>query len=249
MQQVINLTHSDIKNDTSFVEIAEKYAPSGWEKLFKESIPELQLIDTVLKTKKKVYPRRQDVFAIFYALRPEDIQCVIMGQDPYHNDIKGVPQACGFSFATKPDCPLQPSVRNIYKEVKRDYPSFCAPDHGYFIGWIAQGVFALNSCLTVDAHDPGSHKNIWKGFLSKTIQYIYEKNNSVIYMLWGTPAIEMKSLINSKTVSLLAGHPSPLSYSRGSRLAKPFEACGHFKEVNNLLLAAGKDGIDWTFVC
>lgn len=245
---VINLSHADIKETTSFVEIAEKYAPHGWEKLFKDCISEFKLLDRILESKKRIYPRRQDVFAIFYALRPENIQCVIMGQDPYPSDVKGVPQACGFSFATRKDCPLQGSVRNIYKEIKRDYPSFCAPDHGYFIGWVAQGVFALNACLTVDAHSAGSHKNIWKGFLSKTLSYIYEKNPDVIYLLWGTSAIDLRGLLNSKTVSLLAGHPSPLAYTRGSKLAKPFEGCGHFREVNTLLTASGKPGIDWSFI-
>jgi uracil-DNA glycosylase len=249
---IITVAHCAVKQSTSLVEIAEKYAPESYEKHFINCLPELELLDTLLAEKGDYFPLKKDIFAALYMIKVKDIRVVFVGQDPYHSTVningKTVPQACGLAFGTRPGCKLQPSVANIYREVKREYPDFKQPSHGYFLGWVAQGVLALNSCLTVDPHDAGSHEKIWRGFMAKTLAFIYEQNPNVVYMMWGLPARGLEKCIGAKSARLYASHPSPMSCNRPARDAPAFMGCDHFKLANEQLRKWKREEIDWTWV-
>ena len=183
-----------------------------------------------------VYPPKEDIFNALRTTPFTDTKVVILGQDPYH----GPNQAHGMAFSVNPGIQTPPSLQNIYKELQESLGCFI-PDNGYLMHWARQGVLLLNTVLTVRAGTPQSHQNQgWEQLTDRIIQLLNEKDETIIFLLWGSPAKKKQSLItNSKHIVLTAVHPSPLSAYRG------FFGCGHFKKVNEILASEGKKPIDW----
>nr|QBK84669.1 MAG: uracil-DNA glycosylase [Pithovirus LCDPAC01] len=250
IKTVINLVvteRPDIKEDMSLEYIAKNKRPRGWEKVFEYCIPELRLLDKILESedRKNYFPMKKEIFAAFDACTLDNVEVVILGQDPYHSTYKEVPQACGLAFSTRRNCPTQPSVKNIYAELKREYPLFVIPDHGYLINWAVQGVLLLNTCLTVEAHKPKSHGKIWKGFIIKIFEAINAANPKAIYLLWGRTAHSYSRIIGDSATKLRSSHPSPLSWKKKAGSTGAFYGSSHFTKVNEILIANGKNPIDW----
>lgn len=144
------------------------------------------------------------------------VKVVIVGQDPYHNHN----QAHGLAFSVRPPTPAPPSLVNIYKGIKNDYPYFQAPPNkgGLLTPWAERGVLLLNTCLTVRAHQANSHSGKgWERFTQKAIDIVARvRRNGVVFLAWGTPAGKRVSGINKEKHCVLQSvHPSPLSASRG----------------------------------
>lgn len=185
---------------------------------------------------KKIYPDKYDIFNSLHFTPYKDIKVVILGQDPYH----GPGQAHGLSFSVNPGVKTPPSLLNIYKELNSDLGCYI-PNNGYLKKWADQGVLLLNTSLTVRAGEANSHKNIgWQVFTDKIISLVNEKDDPVVFLLWGNNAIKKKELITNKRHLILTSvHPSPLSASRGFFGSKPFS------KINNFLISVNKDPIDW----
>ena len=183
-----------------------------------------------------IYPDKYDIFNALHFTSYKDIKVVILGQDPYH----GPNQAHGLSFSVNPGIKTPPSLLNIYKELNSDLGCHI-PNNGYLKKWADQGVLLLNTSLTVRAGQANSHKNIgWEIFTDKIISLINEKEDPVVFLLWGNNAIKKKNLItNKKHLILTSVHPSPLSASRGFFGSKPFS------KINNFLISVNKKPIDW----
>ena len=163
---------------------------------------------------------------------------VILGQDPYH----GEGQAHGLCFSVLPEVKkLPPSLKNIYKELVTDINGFTTPEHGYLQGWAEQGVFLLNTVLTVEQGQAHSHKHLgWEQFTDNVIAHINEHCQGVVFILWGAHAQKKGKSIDRQRHHVLAGpHPSPLSAHRG------FFGCQHFSKTNELLIAQGAQPINW----
>ena len=185
---------------------------------------------------KKIYPDKYDIFNALHFTPYKDIKVVILGQDPYH----GPGQAHGLSFSVNPGVKTPPSLLNIYKELNSDLGCYI-PNNGYLKKWADQGVLLLNTSLTVRAGEANSHKNIgWQVFTDKIISLVNEKDDPVVFLLWGNNAIKKKELITNKRHLILTSvHPSPLSASRGFFGSKPFS------KINNFLISVNKHPIDW----
>ena len=175
----------------------------------------------------------------------DTVKVVIVGQDPYHN----VNQAHGLAFSVRPPTRAPPSLRNMYTALRRDYPRFLAPasNGGLLTPWAERGVLLLNTCLTVRAHEPGSHANRgWERFTQRVIDLVAaRRSRGVAFMAWGTPAAKRVQKVDAtRHLVLRAVHPSPLSASRG------FFDCGHFRRANEWLVdrygPAGR--VDWSLV-
>lgn len=231
-----------MKNYRSVLDIPH---PAGWVECFKGAHPELELLDRILRQLGEYFPYADDLFTAFELCPLENVKVVILGQDPYHATHEGVPQANGMAFATNKGCPTQPSVQNIFKELKKEYPQYKIPNHGDLSSWASQGVLLLNTCLTVKPHVPKSHKEIWNGFIAKIMEAIGHQNPECIYLLWGSQAQNKSYLIGERSITLMASHPSPFSAYRGTKDAPAFIGCGHFKMVNEFLIKQGKTPIDW----
>lgn len=183
-----------------------------------------------------IFPKASHIFNALNYTPYKEVKVVIIGQDPYH----GPNQAHGLSFSVNPGTRIPPSLLNIYKELHSDLNCFI-PNNGYLKKWADQGVLLLNTILTVRSKEPNSHKNIgWDIFTDKIISLINEKNDPVVFILWGNNAIKKADLItNPQHFIIKSVHPSPLSASRGFFGSKPFS------KTNNFLKSVGKTPIDW----
>lgn len=183
-----------------------------------------------------VYPPQEEIFAALEHTSLKDTRVVILGQDPYHEP----GQAHGMCFSVRPGVKIPPSLVNIYKEMHDDIGSYI-PDNGYLIKWADQGVLLLNTLLTVRAHAAFSHKDKgWEKFTDAVIKKVGEKEDPVVFILWGAPAQKKEKLITGKNHLIIkAPHPSPLSVYRGFWGSKPFS------KTNEFLIEKGYKAIDW----
>ena len=183
-----------------------------------------------------VFPPSEDIFNAFHFTPLSKVKVVIIGQDPYHN----VGHAHGLCFSVQPGTEIPPSLVNIYKELQDDVGCEI-PNNGYLVKWAEQGVLLLNTVLTVRAHQANSHQGKgWEQFTDAVIRAVNEKEEPVVFLLWGRPAQLKKSMLNNpKHLILEAPHPSPLSAYRG------FFGCKHFSKANEFLTAHGLSPIDW----
>lgn len=195
----------------------------------------LKFISKQTETGEIIYPKAQDIFNALNSTPLEKVKVVILGQDPYH----GLDQANGLSFSVNKGIPIPPSLRNIYKEMNQDI-SFSIPKHGDLKSWSKQGVLLLNSVLTVNQSDAGSHRNQgWEIFTDQIIAELNKQKN-IVYLLWGSYAQKKGASINSKNNLILKSvHPSPLSAYRG------FLGCKHFSQCNEYLHANNIKAINW----
>ena len=183
-----------------------------------------------------IHPDKNDIFNALKYTSYEDTRVVIFGQDPYH----GENQAHGMAFSVQKGVDIPPSLRNMYKELNQELGLYI-PNHGCLEKWAHQGVLLLNASLTVRDGEANSHKGKgWEVLTDKITSLLNERQEPVIFLLWGNDAKKKEELItNPRHIILTAAHPSPLSASRG------FFGCGHFKKVNNILTAINRQPIDW----
>ena len=184
-----------------------------------------------------IYPSMYDIFNALKYTPYQAVKAVILGQDPYH----GPGQAHGLSFSVQEGVPAPPSLQNIYKEIENEY-HITLQKSGCLTGWAEQGVLLLNAALTVRARQANSHRGIgWEIFTDKIISLLNEREQPIVFLLWGSNAKAKQSLLtNPQHLVLTAAHPSPFSAANG------FFGCGHFLKANEFLQANGEAPIDWT---
>lgn len=181
-----------------------------------------------------VYPPANQVLTAFECSLDE-VKVVILGQDPYH----GPGQAHGLSFSVRPGVAIPPSLRNIYKELQQDL-GCTIPSHGCLSSWASQGVFLLNSVLTVRAGSPASHKDRgWETFTNRVIEVLSSREDPLVFILWGRYARDKTFLIHERHATIQSAHPSPMSAASGFFGSKPFS------KTNDYLKKWGKPPIDW----
>ena len=185
---------------------------------------------------KTIYPNMHDVFNALHFTPYKDVKVVILGQDPYH----GPNQAYGLAFSVKEGVRIPPSLLNMYKELKDDLGCYI-PNNGVLKKWAEEGVLLLNTALTVRAGEANSHSKIgWQMFTDHIIKLLNERQDPIVFILWGNNAIKKESLISNKKHHIIKSvHPSPLSASRGFFGSKPFS------KTNKFLESIGKKPIDW----
>lgn len=216
---------------------------TSWKKLLSGEFekPYFWEIKSFLKSEieagKTIYPHPKNIFAAFDHTPVDNLKVVILGQDPYHGEW----QAHGLSFSVQKWVKTPPSLKNMYKEIKNEYPDFEIPEHGNLEHWAEQGVLLLNSILTVEKSKPASHaKCWWTDFTDVVLQKISDSQNGIIFVLWGNFSRWKKTLIDeNKHFILESPHPSPFSAHSW------FFGNGHFKEINRILKESGKEEIEW----
>lgn len=194
-----------------------KELDEDWKRFFEIETEKDYFNDLVDKVKEDyknstVFPNCTDIFNAFKLCKFKDVKVVILGQDPYH----GYGQANGLAFAVNKGMEIPPSLRNIFKEIKFEYEKNFVFASGDLTPWAKQGVLLLNSTLTVIEKKPNSHSNIgWETFTNRVIEYLSNKKDNLIFVLWGNNAKRKKALIDVRHHILTSPHPSPLSSSRG----------------------------------
>lgn len=201
--------------------------PEQWQKLIDTS----ELDNISQKLSGEFLPRRSDIFKAFEC-DPNLIKIIILGQDPYPNPA----HATGLAFSVPETTNTLPaSLKNIFLELKSDLG--VDRESGDLSDWAAQGVFLLNTCLTVLPNDPLAHTKIgWQQFTESIIAHLSKRE--VIGILWGNHAQRMNHYF-AKEDRLTSVHPSPLSAYRGFFGSKPFS------KSNKRLVEKGLKPIQW----
>lgn len=195
----------------------------------------LNVVDNEYKTK-TIYPLKENIFNALKLTSFRNVKVVIVGQDPYH----GEGEAHGLSFSVQEGIKLPPSLKNIYKELYDDLGITPALS-GDLTKWAKEGVLLLNSTLTVVKDTPNSHKDLgWGLFTDYIIKSLNQKDEPVVFILWGNFARSKKTFItNKKHLVIESAHPSPFSARNGFFGSKPFSKTNEFLKNNNLGV------IDW----
>lgn len=212
-----------------------------WDQLLKDEYQKeyfTNLMEFIKKEykEKTIYPKQNEVFNAFRYTDFDDLKVVILGQDPYH----GPNQAEGLSFSVSNSVLKPPSLKNIFKELESDL-QIPFPESNSLKPWAKQGVLLLNAVLTVEEHKPTSHKDKgWETFTDDIIKIINQKEEPVVFILWGAYARNKKSLITNLNHYIIeSAHPSPFSARNGFFGSKPFS------KTNNFLKSKGLKEIDW----
>ncbi len=215
--------------DDSWKEILRKEFDTEY---FKKIISRIK---TDLSLKKIIYPPGPLIFNAFNSTPFDNLKVVILGQDPYH----GAGEAMGLSFSVPNKVRIPPSLKNIFKELQREY-NYPIPKDGDLSPWASQGVLLLNASLTVLDKSPNSHKDIgWHTFTDRVISLISERKQHIVFMLWGNFAKSKRMLIDlNKHLVLESPHPSPLA-------GNGFYGNGHFSKCNSYLNKYDLRSIHW----
>lgn len=189
--------------------------------------------------KTPIYPPRPWILRALQKVDYDAVKVVILGQDPYH----GQGQAIGLSFGVPNELsPKPPSLQNIFKELQSDLGVPLPPNQSDLTGWADQGVLLLNTVLTVRHGQAFSHRDQgWETFTDRIIQLLNEREEPLVFLLWGAAASRKKALItNSRHCIVESAHPSPLSAHRGFLGSRPFS------KINAILTQKlGQAPIDW----
>lgn len=223
-----------------YIEVA--MLAESWQKFLAPEFdkPYMQNLRAFLRAekdkKKIIYPKSHEVFNAFQHTPFDKVKVVILGQDPYH----GPGQAQGLCFSVPQGIVPPPSLVNIFKELKMDL-GFTIPPHGCLVKWADQGVFLLNSVLTVEQSKPASHQGKgWEQFTDQVIGILNAECKNLVFLLWGAYAQRKGQFIDAtKHCVLKTSHPSPFSAYSG------FLGCRHFSKANAYLESIGKTPIDW----
>ena len=213
---------------------------NSWDDVLKEEIHKdyfkklVKFLNEESKCK-EIYPKSVNLFRALKLTDYKDVNVVILGQDPYH----GENEANGLCFSVNHGVRTPPSLQNIFKELKSDL-GITRTDTD-LSDWASQGILLLNTVLTVEKDKPFSHRDKgWEIFTDVIIKKLNEKQDPIVFILWGSAARSKKIFLTNKIHMIVeAAHPSPLSYYKG------FEGSRPFSKTNALLKSVNKKEIKW----
>jgi uracil-DNA glycosylase len=215
----------------------------GWKEEFvKNSVQVKKCLDIIDKKEKEYgiyYPAKEDIFRCFELTHLEDVKVIVWSESCYATLLDdGTPRATGLAFSVKNDDTMSNIVKNIYTEIKTNFPMFERPDHGNLEFIAKRGVLLINSCMNFCPTSPKCFTNLWGGFAFVVISIINEKVENCIHLLWGGKCEKLEGLIKSRSVFITSA-PDSFNVKRG------FSGCKHFLKINITLLEQGKQEINW----
>lgn len=220
----------------------------GWKKFFNQQLQSRSLVkistkisDMDMNEKDNIFPPLADVFNAFKICPIEKIKVIIIGQDPYHT--RGA--AMGLAFSHYPNIKVQPSLVSIFDEMKLEGFKF-DPNNGDLSKWATQGVFLINTALTVESGNANCHSKLWIDFIENLFEYLNRVCDNLVVVMWGKHAQSYGSYFSKiKHSILISSHPSPLGKYHPP---KPFVGSKPFSKINNLLKENNIEKIDWNLV-
>ncbi len=214
--------------------------PEGWRSILTTELekPYFKALNTFVDEERKsytIYPPANEVFTAFELVPYNEVKVLLLGQDPYPSP----GHAHGLCFSVKVGVKHPASLRNMFIELREDI-GCTVPNHGYLGAWAGQGLLMLNAVLTVREGEPNSHAGKgWEQFTDAVIKQLSDRNDPVVFVLWGNYAQKKSKLIDEQKHTILkAAHPSPLS-------VKKFSGSRPFSAINQALARHGKQPIDW----
>ncbi|QWE14708.1 uracil-DNA glycosylase [Polynucleobacter sp. AP-Sving-400A-A2] len=231
--------------------------PEDWRALLGDYFesPEWQTLQTNLRVElnkevEEICPKPQNFFKALTLTPLNQVKVVILGQDPYHSP--GLAQGLAFSIPSNiPTNSRQfpSSLRNISKALALE--GFGTLPNGDLHTWAEQGVLLLNTALSVQLGEAGSHANLgWKPLIDRLISALAQQKPNLAWMLWGGHAQSKLPLIEAAPDQLIlqSSHPSGLGVYKTDR---PFlepgakASCRHFTKANEWLEKHHKNPICW----
>lgn len=214
------------KNDLQ--RIILKNVKPKWKKMWQNEFNDSEILEFLLKkykeyenTEKKIYPNKENILETFKYFDLDEVKLVFLGQDPYINsqiiDDIDTPQATGLSFSVPDKVKIPPSLNNIFKELKNEFPEYQIPNNGNLIRWVKEeNILLLNTALTVKKGKSNSHQKKWENITNNVIKHISENTDNVVFLLLGNNAKSKAKFIDKDKHYIITGvHPSPLSANRG----------------------------------
>lgn len=189
---------------------------------------------------KEISPAPDKLFEAFRCCPYSKLSVVWVGLDPYPNK-----KATGIAFGNSSDTVFSdysPSLKILYDAVDKycrfDLP-FSTIDEVFptLEKWEEQGVLMLNSALSVEVSNIGSHTYLWRPFMKKLLTNIQEKKKDTIFVLLGDSAKSFKSCLNPENV-VTCIHPA-----RCARTGEEFPDI--FKEIDKKMIDRHKQLIYW----
>jgi uracil-DNA glycosylase len=193
--------------------------------------------DAMVASGNHILPAPDDLFKALHLTPLGNVRVVILGQDPYPTP----GDAHGLAFSVNHGVKIPRSLANIFKEMESDL-GLPRPPHGHLAHWAGQGVLLLNTCLSVDAGQAGSHRKLgWQVLTDQIIAAASRKADGAVFILWGADAQAKRDMVaGSNHLILESAHPSPLSARRGFFGSRPFS------RANAHLQSLGLGTVDWT---
>lgn len=225
-----------------------------------ESVTELASIFAHLKEVKEqvqIFPEQKNIFRAFKETPYENVKVVVLGQDVYYNEVDEVPVANGLCFSINENIKdpffIPPSLRNILSEVETDtFPAYFNPERlslTYKEAWgerlAKQGVFLLNTALTVERNKPEAHCELWSKFTTQVIETLAKKETPIVWMLFGKFAHAYEKYIPKHHMIIKTSHPSPLGAHKQGKDYPAFIGSRCFSTCNMLLEESGQTPIEW----
>lgn len=208
---------------------------NSWDKILKEEMNKeyfIELKKFIIKERqiKNIYPPAEDLFNAFKLTEFNNIKVVILGQDPYHE--KG--EAMGLAFSVREGIKIPPSLMNIFKELYNDLEIKRTKTD--LSDWARQGVFLLNTVLTVEEGKPNSHKDKgWEIFTDEVIKKISSLKENIVFILWGNNArVKENTIDKNKHYIICSPHPSPFSANKGFFGSKPFSKTNKYLDSKSI---------------
>jgi uracil-DNA glycosylase len=190
-----------------------------------------------------ISPGPVDIFHFAKYKEVDNINVVVIGQDPYPNPA----HAHGLCFSSL-NKRVPSSLRNIYaclEEHKMLNQSARDTKTADLTSWAKQGVLMLNMSLTTKQWKSATHMALWEPITTHIVKTLGAVDRPIVFLLWGNFAKKMKAHITSKQAIVLEEtHPSPMAQSR-LPADKKFAKCNHFVRTNEILKAAGLPPIVW----
>lgn len=213
--------------------------PEAWALIIPELNSLYSAIAEDLVDEADIRPRRGLWFEALRKVSPEEVRVVILGQDPYHGEDRGIQQAHGLSFSVPDGVRSPPSLRNILKELHDDLGTASMIKGGNLTEWAEQGVLLLNASLTTRGGMAGAHAKQWQRFTQALMTYLGSRKTPLVFILWGADALKNRPLIAEHHAVIASVHPSPLSAHRGFFGSKPFS------KANAALKVLGQPVVNW----
>ena len=246
-----------LTQDFKFIDldINKKWRKALFNKLFEDEKDSFEKLEKLFKlcneNEKEVYPYPDLIFNTFNKCSPNKVKVVIIGQDPYlsaHTIFEEkVPEAMGMAFSVQDGIPIPSSLKNIFKNLKRNKHIDEIPESGDLTSWNKQGILLLNTALTLQEGIKLSHAKYWKSITDYIIKYLSDNYEDLIFVTWGRPAYEKVELIDTNKHHIIASsHPSGLSCNKPMGEFPPFDNQDHFGMINKKLKELGKDEINWS---
>ncbi|KAL7552963.1 hypothetical protein ACHAWF_016194 [Thalassiosira exigua] len=241
-------THNDNGPTYIFSDIPNQLTDASWKRVLSDHMASdsfqtlLKRVQSDANAGATIYPPVNEIFSAFNLCPLDNVKCVIVGQDPYHQPGQGH----GLAFSVRKGVKPPPSLVNIFKEAVNDL-GIDPPSNGNLEAWAEQGVLLLNAVLSVRRGEANSHAKLgWEEFTDEVINTINEQKDGVVFLLWGGPAQKKARCVDeSKHTVIRTSHPSPLG---ATKTATPFLSSRCFSRANEAVVASGKDPIDWNVV-